>query len=303
MQINRLFQIIYILLGKKSITAKELAENFKVSTRTIYRDIDVLSSVGVPVYMSKGAGGGIHLMENYTLSKALISDLESKNLMLSLKAMQATQYHELDSILEKMSAIFNNSSDYNFIEVDFSRWRSCPDEKNKFNNIKLAILQQNVVEFDYVNAQGHKSKRLAEPNKLIFKNDTWYLLAFCRQRQEQRIFRISRLKNLNVLNETFDKKLLTEPSLKKWDTASQSLINLKLYVKSHVLNRIYDYFDDSFIIPNDDGSFTLDVILPENEWLTSYILSFGSSVKVLEPEHIRKAITYELKNTLNFYNF
>ncbi|MFW2499926.1 transcriptional regulator [Clostridium diolis] len=303
MQINRLFQIIYILLGKKSVTAKELAENFKVSTRTIYRDIDILSSVGIPVYMSKGNGGGIHLMENYTLSKALISDLESKNLMLSLKAMQATQYHELDSILEKMGAIFNNSSDYNFIEVDFSHWKSCPDEKNKFNNIKLAILQQNVIEFDYVNAQGNKSKRLAEPNKLIFKNDTWYLLAFCRKRQEQRIFRISRLKNLNVLNETFDKKLLSESSLKKWDTASQSFINLKLYVKPHVLNRIYDYFDDSFILPNDDGSFTLDVILPDNDWLISYILSFGNSVKVLEPEHIRKAITYELKNMLNFYNF
>lgn len=196
-------------------------------------------------------------MENYTLSKALISDLESKNLMLSLKSMQATQYHELGSILEKMGAIFNNSSDYNFIEVDFSRWRSCPDEKNRFNNIKLAILQQNVIEFDYVNAQGHKSKRLVEPNKLIFKNDTWYLLAFCRQRQEQRIFRISRLKNLNVLRETFDKKLLTEPSLKKLDTASPSLINLKLYVKSHVLNRIDDYFDDSFIHPNDNGSFYL----------------------------------------------
>ena len=58
MQINRLFQIIYILLEKKSTTAGELAEHFEVSTRTIYRDIDVLSYAGVPIYMNKGHGGG-----------------------------------------------------------------------------------------------------------------------------------------------------------------------------------------------------------------------------------------------------
>uniref|UniRef100_UPI003216800F helix-turn-helix transcriptional regulator n=1 Tax=Clostridium sp. UBA5119 TaxID=1946366 RepID=UPI003216800F len=59
MQINRMFEIIYILLDKKTVTAKELAEKFEVSSRTIYRDIETLSSAGIPVYMSKGRGGGI----------------------------------------------------------------------------------------------------------------------------------------------------------------------------------------------------------------------------------------------------
>ncbi|HBL06216.1 MAG TPA: YafY family transcriptional regulator, partial [Clostridium sp.] len=59
MQINRMFEIIYILLDKKTVTARELAEKFEVSSRTIYRDIETLSSAGIPVYMTKGKGGGI----------------------------------------------------------------------------------------------------------------------------------------------------------------------------------------------------------------------------------------------------
>ena len=59
MQINRLFEIVYLLLEKETATAKELAEHFEVSVRTIYRDIDILSTAGIPVYTNKGKGGGI----------------------------------------------------------------------------------------------------------------------------------------------------------------------------------------------------------------------------------------------------
>ena len=79
MKINRLFEIIYTLLQKERITAEELAERFEVSTRTIYRDIDVLSSVGIPVYMMKGRGGGIALLPNYILDKTILTEDERKS--------------------------------------------------------------------------------------------------------------------------------------------------------------------------------------------------------------------------------
>ena len=71
MQINRLFEIIYILLDKKIVTSRELADRFEVSTRTIYRDIEILSSSGIPVYMRKGKGGGISLLPEFVLNKAV----------------------------------------------------------------------------------------------------------------------------------------------------------------------------------------------------------------------------------------
>lgn len=79
LKINRLLEITIILLNRGTVTAKELAERFEVSTRTIYRDVDVLSSAGVPVFTNKGNGGGISLLENYSLNKTIISEHESES--------------------------------------------------------------------------------------------------------------------------------------------------------------------------------------------------------------------------------
>ena len=65
MKINRLLEISLVLLNKGSVTAKELAERFEVSTRTIYRDVDILSTAGIPVYTNKGNGGGISILDNF----------------------------------------------------------------------------------------------------------------------------------------------------------------------------------------------------------------------------------------------
>ena len=75
MQINRLFEIVYILLEHQCMTAKELANRFEVSVRTIYRDIDVLSAAGIPIYMTRGKGGGISLLPNFILNKTVLKKL------------------------------------------------------------------------------------------------------------------------------------------------------------------------------------------------------------------------------------
>jgi predicted DNA-binding transcriptional regulator YafY len=298
---KRLFEITTILLNKGTITAKELAERFGVSTRTIYRDIDVLSEAGVPVYMSKGNGGGIYLLENYAINRTLISTQESESLLLAIRTLQATQYPELDRILEKLGAMFRDISSHNWVEVDFSPWGSAANEKNKFNDIRQALLQRKVIRFQYVNAEGQKSSRLAEPEKLIFKDNAWYLLAFCRQRQERRTFRISRLKKLEILPETFEPKRLHGPAGETVNF-SQPLVHLELRFQTKALNRLYDYFDDAYITYNDDDSFTLEVTLPDSEWVYGYILSFGSLVEVLEPEPVRIAVEERLKQALKIYN-
>ncbi|HMM19961.1 MAG TPA: YafY family protein [Selenomonadales bacterium] len=301
MKTSRLFEITTILLNKGTITAKELADRFGVSTRTIYRDIDVLSEAGVPVYMNKGKGGGIYLLENYAINRTLISSQESESLLLAIRTLQATQYPELDRVLEKLGAIFKDSSSQDWVEVDFSPWGSAANGKNKFNDIRQALMQRKVIRFQYVNAEGQKSCRHAEPEKLIFKDNAWYLVAFCRQRQEHRTFRISRLKKLEILPETFETKRPSGQHRKAKDF-SQPLVSLKLRFQPKALNRIYDYFDDSYITPNEDGSFTVKVALPEGEWIYGYILSFGSLVEVLEPEHVRRAIVERMRQALNIYN-
>lgn len=89
MQIHRLFQIVYILLDRKIVTAKELADYFEVSTRTIYRDVETLSGAGIPVYMNKGKGGGITLLPEFVLNKAVITEKEKEEILSSLNAIGA----------------------------------------------------------------------------------------------------------------------------------------------------------------------------------------------------------------------
>ena len=108
MKINRLFEIIYLLIEKESITAKELAEKFEVSTRTIYRDVEILSSVGIPIYMTKGRGGGISLLPNYILDKTVLTDKERENILSSLRAVQTVDIADsviIDVAIKPLSTI------------------------------------------------------------------------------------------------------------------------------------------------------------------------------------------------------
>ena len=73
MRSERLFEIVFILLNKKRTTAQELAKRFGVSVRTIYRDMDILSSAGIPVYTMQGTGGGIFIDESYTINKSILT--------------------------------------------------------------------------------------------------------------------------------------------------------------------------------------------------------------------------------------
>lgn len=168
MKINRLLEIVTILLNRETVTAKELSDRFAVSTRTIYRDIDVLSAAGVPVYTNKGNSGGISLLEDYILNKTMLSKGESDGLLLSLKAMRATSYPEVDAILEKISSIFKGNQAHDWIEVYFESWSSKVSEQDRFRKIRDAIINNRVISFDYVNVGGDKSSRCAEPVKLIW---------------------------------------------------------------------------------------------------------------------------------------
>ena len=287
LKINRLLEIVTILLNHETVTAKELASRFEISTRTIYRDIEALSAAGVPVYMSKGNNGGISLLDDYTLNKALLSKSESEGLILAVKAMGATSYPEADAIINKLGSIFKSTQAYDWIEVYFDVWSNKVNEQNKFGKIRDAILNSQVISFDYINVNGAKSSRSAEPVKLIYNANTWYMIAYCFLRDSQRMFRLSRIRNVQVTNQHFTRR---ESEAYKYQVSQTSFANLRLRCDEKVLSRLYDAFDEDYISKNDDGSYELAVTLPEEEWVYGYILSLGGCAEVLQPEHIRVII-------------
>lgn len=167
MQISRLFEIVYLLLDKKCITAQELADRFEVSARTIYRDIDTLSQAGIPVFASRGKGGGIRLMDNFILNKSVLSKEEQSSILSALHGMNALQPGQTGAVLGKLSALFGGRP-YDWIEIDFSSWDSSDRISRSLALLKEAIFSRAVISFDYCASDGKTTHRQAEPFALFF---------------------------------------------------------------------------------------------------------------------------------------
>ncbi|MEQ8176303.1 MAG: YafY family protein [Syntrophomonadaceae bacterium] len=300
MQINRLFEMVYILLNKKTATAKQLADHFEVSTRTIYRDIETLSAAGIPIYTSKGKGGGIGLLGDFVLNKSVLSAREQNEILISLQSMQALTFPDIEPVLNKMSLLFNKAQT-SWIEVDFSRWGSESAERNKFSLLKNAIINKQVISFDYFSSYGEKTSRPVEPLKLVFKSQGWYLYGFCRLKEKPRIFKISRIKNLLVGKETFARETPAETNELNTLPPPMIMVDITLKIDARMAYRVYDEFPEKDIRLSQDGSFLIEIALPEDEWICGYILSFGPYAQVLEPVHLRDKIAQRLRETSKHY--
>jgi predicted DNA-binding transcriptional regulator YafY len=299
MQINRLFEIIYILLDKKSVTAKEFAEHFEVSVRTIYRDIDILSSAGIPIYTSQGKGGGISLLDDYILNKSVLSENEQNEILFALQSLTAAQKPGADPVLAKLSRLFNKNQ-ANWIEVDLAPWGSSKTQTSEFTVLKEAILNQQRIQFEYINSSGEKSRRYVEPVKLIFKVNAWYLQGFCLSRNTFRTFKISRMSKIETMQEHFDKR--PEPPEEAQENSTQKWIPIVLKGSAQGAYRILDEFDENAITQESDGSYTVTAMLPESKWLIGYLLSFGTDIEVLEPAPIRALLQGQVEALYEKYH-
>ncbi len=291
---NRLFEILYILLQKKKVTAKELAEKFEVSTRTIYRDIEALSSANIPIYMSKGKDGGIGILEEYVLNKSILSEEEQNQILFALQSLEKMNGNSEKDILEKMSTIFNKKVT-DWIKIDFSNWS--PSKENAFQIIKSAILNKQLIEFTYYNSTGEKSLRIVEPLQIWFKDKSWYLISYCRLKKDYRFFKLTRMKEVKLLEEHFQREM---PEQNEEEKEIKNII-LELEISKEMAFRVYDEFDNDEITKKEDGDFIVKVEFPENEWVYSFILSLGEYVKVISPEYAKNIVKQKLQNTLNNY--
>ncbi len=297
MQINRLFELIYFLLEHSCVTAKELANYLEVSVRTIYRDIDILSAAGIPIYMTRGRGGGISLLPNFILNKTVLTKSEKIEILSALHAVQAVDIHHSQTIMKRLSALFGEFQT-DWLEVDFSSWKNDKEESIKFQTLKTAILSKRIIRFLYHNSTGEQSNRMVEPLKLCFKGQSWYLYAFCLQKCDYRFFKLRRIKQLNVSDQKVQhaapKHVFTNNI-----NVNQTTVTITLKLAKEMAYRVYDEFDDYEIL--DDGNFLITCTMHCGDWLYYYIATFGEYCEVLHPQEIRREIKKKLQKMIQFY--
>ncbi len=296
MQINRLFGIVYALLDKKKATAAELANRFEVSVRTIYRDIDALCAAGIPLYATQGKGGGIALLDDFILDRSVLSENEQNGILIALQGLTAAEYPDIHVVLSKISSLFKKDH-CNWIEVDFSRWGNNRNEKEKFSTLQKAIMNNQVIAFEYFGSDGVKSDRRIDPLKLIFKAKSWYVHGFCLTRNAYRTFRVSRMFHVQITGEQCNIELPAEV-IDPVEFKPERLIDLQLRFSPKAAYRLYDEFDEKDIARNEDGSFAVTASLPEGDWIYGYILSFGTEIAVLEPQRVREITMGKLEQMI-----
>lgn len=297
MRESRLFRIVYYLLQNGKATAPELAQKFEVSIRTIYRDIDSISSAGIPVYATQGKGGGISILNDYTLDKSLFSEQEQEQMLTALQGMVATTEENSNELLTKLSGLFQINST-NWIEVDFSDWAHRTPQQDTFNIIKEAIFQKRVISFCYFSGKGNKEKRNVRPIRLVFKSKSWYLYSFCLLRNDYRFFKLTRIKELEMLSETFTQDF-TPTKIEK-QIQVENTVAVKLKFARQAAFRVYDEFTDS-ITEDSQGNLYVQIDLPDNEVLYSYVMSFSDSVEIIEPQSIREQMKKRLQKMQEKY--
>ena len=296
MQESRLFKIVYHLLDKGQATAPELAEKFEVSVRTIYRDIDALSGAGIPVYAEAGRNGGIHLMSDFVLDKAVLSEEEKQEILTALQSINLTNNIGINQTLQKLSAIFCISSE-NWLEVDFSRWGNNGTDNEKFELLKSAVIHQKCVKITYANSYGTISERIVQPLKMSYKSMSWYLKAFCTEKQDYRIFKLTRIIDFEVLTEIFCKSPFPELD----DTLEQCYNTIVLRFPKNMSYRVYDEFDKTMVSKKENGDLIVSAQMPEDEWLIGYLLSFGTQVDIIEPAYLKDIVAEQAQKIYEKY--
>lgn len=297
MRDSRLFRILYYVLEKGKVTANELSEKFEVSVRTIYRDIDVISSAGIPIYATQGKGGGIEIADDFVLKKSLLSEKEQEQILVALKGLEGINKQYENELLTKLSAFFKIKNT-NWIEVDFTNWQRGNEYDELFNDIKSAIINKNIIRFTYFSSNEKETSREVKPIRLLFKGWDWYVYTFCLLRNEFRYFKLSRIRDLKILDENFEDSYEDVVLIKKMEYKDTVYVKLKFDRK--VAFRVYDEMGD--IKEDEEGNLYAEIELPNDYNLYNYIFSFGESVEVLEPIEIRNNIRDMINKMSRIYN-
>lgn len=207
MRMERLIGIMCVLADTQRTTIRALAERFEVSTRTIARDLDALGRAGVPLVTFPGAGGGVGVVEGFKVRRDLLSTHDAAALYAALDGLRSV---DGDQAVTQLIARLVPGADANPraaaggpIALDLSSWFADGVVQEKLALLLDAVRGRRCARIEYV-ARSGRGTRVVEPARLVYKQSSWYLHAFCREREAFRLFKLKRIAALDVLDETFE---------------------------------------------------------------------------------------------------
>jgi predicted DNA-binding transcriptional regulator YafY len=310
-----------LLQARGRVTAEQLAEELEVSVRTIYRDIDALSTAGVPVYAERGPGGGCALVEGYRTSLTGLTTEEVKALfMLSVPASldELGMSQELSAALRKLAAALPDAQRQDEKQVrqriylDWADWPQ-PEPVPHLQTLQQAVWDDRKLSITYRWIAPHvqQFERTVDPYGLVAKAGTWHLV--CADASRIRVHRVSGLIDVRLEDAHFKRSAdfdlaafwqawckgreESRPSYPVTARISPGLVQLlPLYFGDRIRAQIA-----SAGPPDSEGWITLKLPFDRIETARERILGFGRAIEVLAPEALRLSVIDFARQIADFY--
>jgi len=295
MKFQIMLGILFTLLAKRKVSANELAAKYDCSPRSIYRYVDEMTVAGVPIDVSRGANGGITISDTFKLPKGLLTKEEYARAVEALSAM----YEQLGdlalrSVIEKLSSAAksekNDLTVSGNILVDSGTWGDVSRFSEKLSLIERAVGERKALDIDYISREGNHTQRRILPHLLVFKQNIWYVYAYCLSRKAFRLFKLGRIRTLHQTGETFERIPFRREDvpLKFWHDETSSVF-ATFDISPDALPFAEEWLGIENIVKRENAYFA-EVMLPDDESLVGKILSLGAGIKVIAPETLKSRV-------------
>ncbi len=300
MRIDRLLAIVVMLLDRETVSARELADRFSVSVRTIQRDMESLNLAGIPIFAQTGKSGGYGIVADYKIGNGLFSNEDFLNLLTALRGAESVfGDNRFTGSLARVRGILPRSlreaalERENVFYIDYSLTSGRDSAlAEKIGHIERAIARRNPLVFRYTGHREEPTERTVEPLTLVLQWGAWYLFAYCRLRGDYRLFRLGRIRDMSVESVRFRRRektyrqfLLERPSF-----GVTKLVEIEFVAKPQARAQVEERHSSGEITDNGDGTLTVRCVQPEEERLYRYLLSYGDSITVVSPERVRDRV-------------
>lgn len=301
MKIDRLLGILTTLLQQGQVTAPALAEKFEVSRRTISRDIDALCQAGIPLVTRQGGGGGISIAEGYTLDRSVLTSDELAGILAAVKGIgSVTDARQTALTLQKLASQTAASvPQTDLIHIDLGSYHK-DSLTEKIQILRQAVQQRSLVAFDYYYEKGHV-RRSVEPYRLLYQWAGWYLLAYCADRSDWRLFKLNRLWNLVLLDEQFIPREVPPDRLSIESSAYTDHCRLVALFDPSARYQLVESYGPHCFTETDDGQLRMEIGYTNQAFIRTWLLGFGDKVRVLFPDELVEEIRRNAENMVRNY--
>ncbi|QLG37731.1 YafY family protein [Paenibacillus sp. FSL W7-1088] len=298
---NRKLALMRLMDSRKKFTARELAERFQVSIRTIQRDLNDLQELGFPLYTEVGVNGGYRVLPNRILPPLQLTQHEALGLFMMIEYLENVPDFPYGSIREHLAEEYYSTLPQDVQDL-ITRMRQhitflqhhAVQAEALTTEILGAAVDKREIEFIYHSRQGHKTVQVF-PIGIYYDHGYWYMPA--RRKDRVLLYRVDRMQEL-VMLDSIDESV---PSLQEWLNFKEERESIEVVLQftdfgarlagSDVLFKSVEGNEWRGLVPHEEFPFT-----------ARKLLSYGPEVKVIEPLELQQQVREMLERSLNQYN-